>query len=471
MAPLEEFQARFDQNEIAFINTQEDTYIWCYPVRLTPLDPAMLWLANPHASVSKKLSLYVHIPFCQFICPMCPFTHEPTRRVDFDRYVVAIKREISFYGHHPLAQTLEVSSIYFGGGTASVMSSGQLGEILEMLSQIFCLAEKCEITVECHPRTLEEKDIETLRAIGFNRISFGIQSFSEENLNALGLHQQPEQSRKIVEKALKVGFDTVAIDLMYHFPGQEKADLSKDLHTAVNLGVQGLSLYALDATAGNLHQVAEMQPNYSIKKEMFMYIHEYLLGAGFVQTAQPDFGLPGHENRYILDLWGAPQAQNIGFGAGAFSESFNGYTWANVHDSRQYMEMVERGEVPILLGQGWNEDDAMTRWFVLGVRCLEVPLVPFEKEFGMPSSLLFKSELEKLIELGWIESFGHTIRVTKEGSFFVDNISKMFFNPSNRGKGQFWGAKLRNAVPKYRVGMETILAHNFREDAKCLMKK
>jgi len=290
--------------------------------------------------------------------------------------------------------------------------------------------------------------LERVRDAGINRVSFGIQSFDQRYINSLNLHQRVDQSREIIETALTVGFKTVAFDLMYRYPGQTLSDLESDIETAIQIGAQGLSVYALDTSIRHLDSVAEEQPSVQIEGEMYYFIHDRLHDAGYVHIAQPDYGLPGHENLQLRDLWGAPQSENLGFGAGAFSESFNGCTWANVHDSNAYVESVSRGEIPMLMGQVHSWDDGVARYPALGVRCLRVPLEPFRTTFGVDLRDIYAFELADLQQRGWLDVTDDALVVTRQGKFFIDNISKAFFNPANRGKSQLWGTDLTRLRPE-----------------------
>jgi oxygen-independent coproporphyrinogen-3 oxidase len=379
---------------------------------------------------------------------MCPFTHEPLAKRDLTAYVDALRVEMEFYSRHPLAQRPLVTSLYFGGGTASSLTPQQVSVLLQTLRAAFPIATNCQITLECHPRTVTAEYLAEVREHGINRVSFGIQSFLQRNIDSLRLHQRVEQSSDIIATACAAGFDSVAIDLMYRYPGQRTCELEAELAKAFELGVQSLSLYSLDPEVRQMRGVKEAQPSIAEEQEMFFYLHDRLEGAGWIHVAQPDYALPGHENRQLYDLWGAPQAQNLGFGAGAFSELFNGFTWANVHDANEYISMVGRGEIPILMGQRHSWDDAVSRYAALGVRCLRLPFEPFERRFGVPFRDVFKLELHVLEERGLATTTAEELVITRRGKFYIDNISKVFFNPANRGKSQLWGVDLGSLRPE-----------------------
>lgn len=446
---LSEVEQRWNLNELLKFDERDPCYTWLFPLALGEINPQAIWRGNRHVPrLVEHLTLYVHIPFCRFICKMCPFTHEPLGRKDLTAYVNALCDEINFYGNHPESAGRPVTTLYFGGGTASSLNSEQLEKILTTLRRWFTFTSDCQITLECHPRTVDRDYLLRARDLGINRVSFGIQSFQQKYIDSLKLHQRVEQSQQILRDALSVGFDTVAMDLMYRYAEQEVEELEIELDTALNIGVQGISTYALDADVRDLKQTAGLQRPISVEEEMYYYLHDRLHEEGFVQVAQPDYARLGHENRQLRDLWGAPQAENLSFGAGAFSESFNGVTWANVHDSSLYTELVSGGKVPILMGQVHTWDDAAARYPALGVRCLEFDTDNFLERFGTPFSELYRLELAFLSDKGWIAQSDDKLTITRKGKYFIDNVSKTFFNPRNRGKTQLWGIQLEHLKPR-----------------------
>jgi len=439
---------RWDSKELVQFDERDPCYTWLFPLALGKFNPSFVWQPTYIPRLQDNLTLYVHIPFCRFICSMCPFTHEPLSHRDLGSYVDALCKEIRFYGNLPGIKLRPVTTLYFGGGTASSLTTDQLGKILNELRCWFYLTEECQITLECHPRTVDKEYLARVRQLGVNRVSFGIQSFQQRFIDSLKLHQKVEQSKQILTDALSVGFNTVAMDLMFRYADQNVGDLEEEINTALAIGVQGISTYALDPEIRELNKTAEKQKSVSVEGEMYYFLHDKLHAEGFVHVAQPDYAKPGHENLQLRDLWGAPQAENLSFGAGAFSESFNGATWANVHDSQHYVEIINQGKVPILMGQVHTWDDAVARYPALGVRCLKFSLEPFYKTFGVRFEELYRFELSLLLNKGWVEINDDTLIVTRQGKFFIDNISKTFFNLRNRGKSQLWAVQLEKLQPE-----------------------
>ncbi|WDV46527.1 coproporphyrinogen-III oxidase family protein [Clostridiaceae bacterium M8S5] len=455
---VNEIASRYDSKEILDLETRVDCYTWCYPINLGDVNPLEIWKENSNVKMyPKRMTLYIHVPYCKFICSMCPFTHEPLNLEKLNAYVEALLKEIKLYAKHNLSKKVKISSIYFGGGTASLLKEEHIEAILSMIYKKYNVMSDCEITLECHPRTVDNNYLENIKKLGINRVTFGIQSFNQKFLDSLKLHQKVDQSIETIKRATQVGFKTVAMDLMYNFPDQKLEDLSNDIDKALDLGVQGISFYALDSEVRELDDVKQKQNILLDEKKMFNYIYDRMQEANFVQVAQPDYSLRGHENKQIMDLWGSPQCQNLGFGAGAFSESFNGFTWANVHHPDKYISMMNQNRFPVLMGKKWSLDDAISRFPALGVRCLKLDLNIFDDMFDVKFKDIYKYEIQLLKRYEYIEIKDNTLSITQKGKFYIDNISKCFFNLSNRGKTQLWGCNLRDVMPNNEYSFESLI--------------
>lgn len=450
---VSDISSRYDPAEIVDLPTRVDCYTWCYPLDFGEFNTQEVWKKDPNLLYSPNYTtLYVHVPYCKFVCTMCPFTHSTASEEEIRRYAEAVIQEIQFYSKHHISKSTKVKSVYFGGGTASLLPLEFVEKILFELRSSFNLLPNCQITLECHPKTVDVNYLQGLYSIGINRVSFGLQSFNQRLLDEFKLFQNAEGNVKIIEIAKQIGFNTISADLMYNFPTQNIEDVIRDLTVAIELGIQNLSVYAIDP---DVRRLEIQQSEIELEKEMFYKIFDTLGSNGYIQTAQPDYTLPGFENQQIIDLWGAPQTFNIGFGAGAFSESFNGYIWANIHNPQYYIECVENKNIPILMGKKISADEELSRFPALGVRLLEFDINVFNEIFQVDFTGVFKYEIEQLINIGYVEIGSDNIfRVTQKGKFYIDNISKMFFSFSNRGKNQLWGCNLTNVMPNRVYSMD-----------------
>ncbi len=160
------------------------------------------------------------------------------------------------------------------------------------------------------------------------------------------------------------------------------------------------------------------------------------------------------KNRYLMNLWRAPQAHNLGIGAGAFSGHFAGHTFCNVHSPDEYCETVKGGLLPVMLGQAIDHREALARYFALGIRCLIIPLGDFSDIFGIAAKDVFGQQFDTLNRLGLVEFFNDEMRITKLGEYYVDNISKHFYSEMCKGKKQPWGCYLQHLKPKSYFSIE-----------------
>lgn len=417
-------------------------YIWTYPLlQGGAFDPVDVLKPAVVPCPSDALAIYVHVPACLFHCPMCPFYHEIVKdRSSLHGYEMVVAKEIETYAQAGVLDDKSLSAIYFGGGTASLLEPEAIERLIQSILALFPNTTRPEITVECHPRTVDKKYLGAIAEKGVNRVSFGIQSFNDKFLKSLGLRQREENSREILSAAVKLPFDTVSMDLIYRIPGQTVEDVIMDLDSALELGVTSISTYSLELSVQQT-RFKHAQPDDHADREMFYSIEEKLIGQNWVHHAQPDYAAPGHEHHELDVSWTAPQGHVLGLGAGAWSV-FNGRTFYNTHDIERYSVRVKARQLPISNGQTFTLDDALTRYPVLGARTFDIPAEPFEQSFGLSFFDTFALEIAQLESKGLISCTDIGLHVTRKGKYFVDSISKHFYSHANRNRLQPWGARL-----------------------------
>jgi oxygen-independent coproporphyrinogen-3 oxidase len=293
-------------------------YIEIYPVNWQNVNQKMVdkIFSSRSFDFIKEISLYAHIPFCPTICPFCKFNVSKYESSIYQKYLNALKKEISLFKNHPDLQNRVVTAIYFGGGTGSMLAADDIYEILNLMSNIFPISQKVEITVECHPGTVNFRKLKDYQKAGVNRISLGIQSFQDQNLRNIGRTHTAQQNEKLLKEALKIGFNCVAMDLMYRLPNQDFENLKFDLNKIKKLSPDGISVYSLEPEATPLERKTSEMPSEEVDRKMFYFIGDFLESIGYCRFMQPDFSKPGKECKYVLNAWKAPQQLMIGFGAG-----------------------------------------------------------------------------------------------------------------------------------------------------------
>jgi len=401
---------------------RESDYIRWYPKSLTPVNPAALALP------AKPQGIYVHVPFCDQLCRFCPFNKRQTDRQDVAAYVSALIREIELYA--ALSDGPPLEFIYFGGGTPSVLSAPMLQSIISAIQRHFALAPNVEISAECHPTHLVYDWVRAAHDIGINRISSGIQSFDDTTLATLGAQHTAEQGLRAIETVGNV-FGSIAIDLLFRSAGQTLEHWASQVERTLSIGcIDHISMYSLIAKDPDTLPPPEMEA------EMTVLAYQRFVGAGFEHYASCasggfDFARTGRRCTYEARHWGAPQAEFLGLGPGALGFA-GGHTTVNGLGLSRYVNELGVGSLPLVSATQANADELRRRYFVLGVKTLDVPLAPFEQQFGDDPCVYFAREFAMLLELGFATISNTYLLLTPLGRLFVDSVSAVFFSDTER---------------------------------------
>ena len=407
-----------------FPRRSAEYYRW-YPKSLHPIKPAAL----DTLSTSKIEGIYLHIPFCDEICSFCPFNKQTTSPDLVDDYVCAITREIRLLKDREPAAGL--SFVYFGGGTPSILSAAQVEKIIDAASGSCRFATGIEITLEAHPRNCVDEYLAALRKIGVNRISSGIQSFSDEILCAISATHSAHQSTAAVT-AMPRHFDNWGVDLLYRCPGQTVRCWEEDLDTILTVAPpEHISCYTLFLPDDR------RQPTVQEDVHMAVAAQSRLEAAGYSHYASCatggfDYARPGKECVYEARHWGAPQASYSAIGSGAIG-FLGGMTTVNYHDTRGYVHRALNGDATVSLSSTQNVNELKHRYFVLGVKTLSVDLKSYSESFGTSAMDDFDNEISSLEAEGLAEIDEKSLSLTNLGRYYVDQISEIFWSLSETG--------------------------------------
>ena len=369
--------------------------------------------------MADSLAIYVHFPFCLSICPYCDFDRQASGFSRIDAYLSEVQRELQQYGGEV------VHSIFFGGGTPSLMEPVQLATLLAAIVARFDVLPNVEVSVECNPGDADFQKLQALREAGATRLSFGVQSLDDSFLKLLGRRHSADEARQAAEWARRAGFD-FNLDFMFGLPGQSLAHWRHTLEQAVELQPHHLSCYLLtlddkvpmgrDVAAGRL-----VLPDDDELAEMYAASREQLAAAGYKQYEVSNWARPGHESRHNLTYW--RDGEWIGVGAGAAS-SYRGRRWKNSPVLERYIASVStRGcaarvedEAPDL---GTRMLDSMT----LGLRLREgISLAAFTERFGIDLLRLLGSTGSELIAADVLERRADRLRVTADQQLILNEI-------------------------------------------------
>jgi len=374
------------------------------------------------------LSLYVHIPWCVKKCPYCDFnSHEARGTAPEQEYVEALIADLELA--LPQIWGRRVYSIFFGGGTPSLFSARAIEELLAAFRARLNLAADAEITLEANPGTFESAKFRDYRACGVNRLSIGIQSFSQAKLRALGRIHDGDEARRAIGIA-QAHFDNINLDLMYALPQQTLAEAGEDIETAAGYGTSHLSAYHLTLEPNTLfYRHPPPLPDSELAADMQDMIEERLAGRGYVNYETSAFARPGRECRHNLNYWRF--GDYLGIGAGAHSKlSFPDriLRQARYKQPREYLQKTAAG-APVQEEHALSPKDVGFEFMMNALRLadgFDVPL--FAERTGLPISIA-EQPLREAVQRGLITRDHVRIAPTKRGQRFLNDLLQLFLPP------------------------------------------
>lgn len=327
----------------------------------------------------KTLGLYLHVPFCKSKCAYCDFYSLPgaeSRMDDYEKAVTAHLLETA-----PRAARHTVDTIYFGGGTPSLLGAKRLSRLLRTIQKKYSVARNAEITLEANPDSAgDARELQELRRAGFNRISLGMQSACDEELREIGRVHTFAQVRQAVETARKAKFDNLSLDLIYGLPRQTPERWQENLRAAVDLVPQHISCYGLTLEEGTplyARRESALLPGDETQADLYLAAVDTLRHFGYFQYEISNFARQGFESRHNLRYW--TLQEYAGFGPGAHSD-FGGVRYAYARDLDAYIRgMLEGTPLPLSENERIPPLDRDTEYLMLGLRTVR-GIVPAEFE-------------------------------------------------------------------------------------------
>ena len=367
-----------------------------------------------------KLGVYIQVPFCQTKCTYCNFHTGvvPARR--FAPYVEALCREIRSHSSLrgapgvSLPAGLTVDSVYIGGGTPSLLEPRLLGEILQAIRNSFSCALD-EVTLEADPETIEAEKAADWAASGINRISFGVQSFIDDELKSAGRRHRAAHVYQGVGMLRNLGFANISFDLIAGLPKQTEASWGRSLEELIALSPEHVSTYimeidegsrlGLEVLEGGSRYSARELPNEELMADFYALAQRELRSAGYQQYEISNWAKPGFPSRHNLKYW--RREPYLGFGAGA--HSFSGTErWANVHDAAAYVASVSAGQSAVESIDTVTRELAFEEELFLGLRQLAgIDLRRIERQYGVD----LEAKLLHLASRGMVEREGNMLRL------------------------------------------------------------
>lgn len=373
---------------------------------------------------SKELELYLHIPFCVRKCDYCDFLSMPANEELRRHYVDCLMEEIKQKA--ALCREYQVTSVFFGGGTPSILLGVQIWELMEVLRSCFQICEDAEVTVECNPGTLTRQKLIYYKMAGVNRLSIGLQSANNQELQRLGRIHTYEEFLDSFGQARAMGFKNINVDLMSALPGQKQEDWINTLNKVLAVRPEHISAYSLMVEEGTpfYERYGEDErrreqgepplylPSEEMEREMYLSTQELLRNKGYVRYEISNYAFPGRECRHNIGYWKLTPYLGLGLGSSSFLEAVR---FSNTKDLKTYLS-----------GENFSQEDCayvfldkrqrMEEFMFLGLRMMEgISRSLFQQMFGIKLEAVYGNVLEQLQQQGLLKQQEGRVALTEAG--------------------------------------------------------
>ncbi|WP_162051421.1 radical SAM family heme chaperone HemW [Pontibacter pamirensis] len=370
--------------------------------------------------------IYLHIPFCKQACHYCDF-HFSTSMGLKEQTVQAIARELELRQEYLQGQP--VHTIYFGGGTPSLLNQQELQLLLATIKQLFIVSENAEITLEANPDDLTPAKLQELRAAGINRLSIGLQSFHAPHLRMMNRAHSAAESLQCVKDAQAAGFDNITVDLIYGIPAPDHSIWHRDLETLFSLGVPHVSCYGLtiepDTALGRWSKKGKFTPaEDEYTAQQFEILLEQMNRHGYVQYEISNFSLPGHESKHNSNYWRGVHYLGVGPSAHSFNGPSRQY---NVSHNKKYVDAIAQGQVPFELEELTPADQA-NDYLLTSLRTIwGCDLHKISQDYGYDFRLSYAPYLQELQDKDLARIEEEVLYLTDKGKLLADQITLELF--------------------------------------------
>lgn len=376
------------------------------------------------------MGLYVHIPFCKQKCMYCDFPAYQNLQDYYETYVYALVQEIDLWvSEHAESKDRSIDTIYFGGGTPTELSIQQLQMIVDKIKSTFTITDDCHMTIESNPGEVDLQYLTKLVKLGFNRISFGVQTFDDKALTMLHRSHDGEKAIQAVYDAKEAGFTDINIDLIYGLPRQTLEDIQHNLNIVKDLPINHISTYGLQVEVGTyLYHLVQKNlisiPSESIDESMYDTMMSGLKALGFERYEISNFAKGNSYSRHNLKYW--HYIDYLGFGAGAHS-FYDGVRRSNNRNVMPYIQSVDRYIMPTIDTETITVERAQEDFCFLALRTKwGLDEQKFEDRFGVSVHNLFGNILEDLVTKGLLEYQNGSYHLTSEGAKHGNYVFSQF---------------------------------------------
>ena len=379
--------------------------------------PEAMATAFTPVSGEESPGLYLHIPFCKSRCAYCSFNSYACKSPP-GAYLAALTSQIRHWGAQQWCRERTFSTLFIGGGTPTIYGGNELADLVALCLKSFTFAEEPEVTVEANPNTVTVPMLTSLRRAGVNRLSLGVQAFSDRLLGALGRSHTKGEAHAAIAGARRAGFANINLDLMYGLPGQSATEWRESLDQALACGPEHLACYELTIEeetpfAGLVERGELILPEEEEALAMAELTHDLLAKAGLPRYEISNYAAPGNQCRHNLNYW--RNGSYLGLGAGAVS-CLSGFRFNTVREPETFAALVQKGELPLDEGECLPLAARFRESVVMGLRMTEgVSLALLQRRFGLTPAGYYGKMLEELQQQGLIVLAPDSLRLAEAG--------------------------------------------------------
>jgi oxygen-independent coproporphyrinogen-3 oxidase len=373
----------------------------------------------------KNIGIYVHVPFCVKKCNYCDFYSVTWNKEKELNFINAILNEIKSYKNYQY----NVDTIFFGGGTPTIVKPSNLGLIINEIKNTFTIDENCEISMEANPNTLTSENLLEYKQIGINRLSIGIQSLNDEILKKIGRLHDSQEALDAIKKAKQNGFDNINADIMFNIPGQTTLDIENTIQKIIDHEVKHISFYSLKLEQGTPMYDMEksnkiIMPDEDVEREMYYAGRSIMKKNNLMQYEISNFAFKGFECRHNLKYWN--QDEYIGFGPSSHS-FLNNERFSNVSNITEYIDNALKGDYNRIVHEKLDHDGLMFEYIMLRLRLNEgLDTEIFQKKFNVDFYEKYSKQIKYLKDNKLIECENNNIKLTNMGMDVSNHVFEKF---------------------------------------------
>lgn len=376
----------------------------------------------------EELGIYIHIPFCKQKCFYCDFCSFANKNEMQEKYVEAVINEIKNITHK---EKYTVTTIYFGGGTPSILNPEYIKNILQEIESSFKILDDAEITIEINPGTVNEEKLKKYKEYGINRLSIGLQSANDKILKKIGRIHDYKQFEETFFYARKCGFKNINVDLMIGLPTQTIEDVKQTLEKITQKNPEHISVYSLIIEEGTIiekliNENKLQLPDEETERIMYWTVVNELKENGYNQYEISNFSKKTYESKHNTNCW--KQKQYVGLGTSAHSY-LNKKRYSNTNNIEEYIKNIQENNISknITIHEEQTEESTMNEYMLLGLRMIQgININEFKQKFKTDPTIKYKKILEKLQKENLIQITKTSIKLTKQGIDFGNIVWEEF---------------------------------------------